>query len=146
MPETHRAGNLPSRATFFVHIASNTPSQELRCHGLPTFEYSVLQSPLLAEELPLSLSKSQQQRSSVSGEKQSRQLEFFAMILSPSLRQAPSARVIPTNDNIAPTFIRTVTHLKSSLPRHSKRQRFQRYFKNHWRSLQKKSVCGCSPS
>ena len=88
MPETHRAGNLSSRATFFADIASSTSNRELRCHRLPIFEDSVLQSPLLAEELSLSLSKSQQQRSSVSGEKDSRQLEFFAVILSSAFRQA----------------------------------------------------------
>ena len=88
MPETHCAGSLSSRATFFADIASNTLNQELRCHRLPIFEYSVLQSPLLAEELSLSLSKSQQQRSSASGEKDSRQLEFFAAILPSGFRQA----------------------------------------------------------
>lgn len=88
MPETHRAGNLSSRATFFADIASNTSNRELRRHRLPIFEYSELQSPLLAEELSLSLSKSQQQRSSVIGEKDSRQLEFFAAILSSGFRQA----------------------------------------------------------
>lgn len=31
-PETHSAGNISSHATFFVGIASNTSSQELRCH------------------------------------------------------------------------------------------------------------------
>ena len=88
MPETHCAGNLSSCATFFADIASSTSNRELRCHRLPIFEDSVLQSPLLAEELSLSLSKSQQQRSSVSGEKDSRQLEFFAVILSSAFRQA----------------------------------------------------------
>ena len=31
-PETHRAGNISSSATFFVGIASSTSSQELCCH------------------------------------------------------------------------------------------------------------------
>lgn len=88
MPKTHRAGNLSFCATFFADIASNTSNRELRCLRLPIFEYSVLQSPLLEEELSLSLSKSQQQRSAASGEKDSRQLEFFTVILSWGFRQA----------------------------------------------------------
>ena len=109
MPETHRAGNLSSRATFFADTASNTSNRELRCHRLPIFEYSVLQSPLLAEELSLSLSRSQQQRSSVSREEDSRQLEFFAVILSSGFRQAqlqPFQQIITSLP-----LLRTVTHL-----------------------------------
>ena len=137
MPETHRAGNLSSRATVFADIASSTSNRELRCHRLPIFEDSVLQSPLLAEKLSLSLSKSQQQRSSVSGEKDSRQLEFFAVILSSAFRQA---QLEPFQQ-----IITSLTHVKkkdiSNVPYLGTRSDIS---KNHRSSWQKKSVYGCS--
>ena len=124
MPETHRAGNLSSRATVFADIASSTSNRELRCHRLPIFEDSVLQSPLLAEKLSLSLSKSQQQRSSVSGEKGSRQLEFFAVILSSAFRQAQLEPFQQIITSLPLLRMLKKKHFKCFLPRHSKR-----YFK-----------------
>ena len=138
-PWTHRAGNLCSRATFFADIASNTSNWELRCHWLPIFEYSVLQSPLLAEELSLSLSKSQQQRSSVSGEKDSRQVEFFPVVLISGFRQVQLELFQQIITSLPLLCLLTKTHLKCFLPWHSKW-----YFKNSQEQLAKKSVYGCS--